>query len=198
MGLDWQEALPNGGDTLGWDVTLEALIEFVEQASWRRGCAGADRGRRVCLLLTGLPAATTSRPLGRRRRNRDRPGQIDHRSHHTDGDDAGGAGRRRRSARGGAWPRPATGQHRRHAAAGHTPGAPDYEILVAGPRGSALHRVLQDTLARAKRLRGEGPQQRRPLDGASVERHGTVTTVWVELTDRTARRRIQDCVRQES
>ena len=31
FGLDWQEALPNGGDTLGWDVTLEALIEFVEQ-----------------------------------------------------------------------------------------------------------------------------------------------------------------------
>jgi len=32
FGLDWQEALPNGGDTLGWDVTLEALIEFVEGA----------------------------------------------------------------------------------------------------------------------------------------------------------------------
>lgn len=31
FGLDWQEALPNGGDTLGWDVTLEALMEFVEQ-----------------------------------------------------------------------------------------------------------------------------------------------------------------------
>ncbi len=31
FGLDWQEKLPGGGDTLGWDVTLEALIEFVEQ-----------------------------------------------------------------------------------------------------------------------------------------------------------------------
>ncbi|MEA2155998.1 MAG: hypothetical protein QOE11_2138 [Solirubrobacteraceae bacterium] len=30
FGLDWQEALPGGGDTLGWDVTLEALMEFVE------------------------------------------------------------------------------------------------------------------------------------------------------------------------
>jgi polyisoprenoid-binding protein YceI len=30
FGLDWQEALPGGGDTLGWDVTLEALLEFVE------------------------------------------------------------------------------------------------------------------------------------------------------------------------
>ena len=30
-GLDWQEELPAGGDTLGWDVTLEALLEFVEQ-----------------------------------------------------------------------------------------------------------------------------------------------------------------------
>ncbi len=32
FGLDWQEELPGGGDTLGWDVTLEALLEFVEQA----------------------------------------------------------------------------------------------------------------------------------------------------------------------
>jgi polyisoprenoid-binding protein YceI len=31
FGLDWQEPLPGGGDTLGWDVTLEALLEFVEQ-----------------------------------------------------------------------------------------------------------------------------------------------------------------------
>ena len=31
FGLDWQEELPGGGDTLGWDVTLEALIEFVEE-----------------------------------------------------------------------------------------------------------------------------------------------------------------------
>ena len=30
-GLDWQERLPTGGDTLGWDVTLEAILEFVEQ-----------------------------------------------------------------------------------------------------------------------------------------------------------------------
>lgn len=31
FGLDWQEELPGGGDTLGWDVTLEALLELVEQ-----------------------------------------------------------------------------------------------------------------------------------------------------------------------
>ncbi len=31
FGLGWQEELPGGGDTLGWDVTLEALLEFVEQ-----------------------------------------------------------------------------------------------------------------------------------------------------------------------
>ena len=29
-GLDWQEQLPTGGDTLGYDVTLEAVLEFVE------------------------------------------------------------------------------------------------------------------------------------------------------------------------
>ena len=31
FGLDWQERLPTGGDTLGWDVTLEAILELVEQ-----------------------------------------------------------------------------------------------------------------------------------------------------------------------
>jgi polyisoprenoid-binding protein YceI len=31
FGIDWQEPLPGGGDTLGWDVTLEALLEFAEQ-----------------------------------------------------------------------------------------------------------------------------------------------------------------------
>jgi polyisoprenoid-binding protein YceI len=31
FGLDWQEPLPTGGDTLGYDVTLEAVLEFVEQ-----------------------------------------------------------------------------------------------------------------------------------------------------------------------
>lgn len=31
FGLDWQEQLPTGGDTLGWDVTLEAILELVEQ-----------------------------------------------------------------------------------------------------------------------------------------------------------------------
>ena len=30
FGLDWQEALPTGGDTLGYDITLEAVLEFVE------------------------------------------------------------------------------------------------------------------------------------------------------------------------
>lgn len=30
FGLDWQEQLPTGGDTLGYDVTLEAILEFVE------------------------------------------------------------------------------------------------------------------------------------------------------------------------
>lgn len=32
-GLDWQEELPEGGDTLGYEVTLEALLEFVEIGS---------------------------------------------------------------------------------------------------------------------------------------------------------------------
>jgi polyisoprenoid-binding protein YceI len=31
FGLHWQEKLPGGGDTLGWDVTLEAVLEFVEE-----------------------------------------------------------------------------------------------------------------------------------------------------------------------
>jgi polyisoprenoid-binding protein YceI len=31
-GLDWQEELPTGGDTLGYDVTLEGALEFVQDA----------------------------------------------------------------------------------------------------------------------------------------------------------------------
>jgi len=31
FGLDWQEQLPGGGDTLSWDVALEAILELVEQ-----------------------------------------------------------------------------------------------------------------------------------------------------------------------
>jgi polyisoprenoid-binding protein YceI len=31
FGLDWQEQLPGGGITLGYDVTLEAVLEFVEE-----------------------------------------------------------------------------------------------------------------------------------------------------------------------
>jgi polyisoprenoid-binding protein YceI len=31
FGLDWQERLPGGGETLGWEVTLEALLELVER-----------------------------------------------------------------------------------------------------------------------------------------------------------------------
>ena len=31
-GLDWQEPLPTGGDTLGYDVTLEAVLEFAQDA----------------------------------------------------------------------------------------------------------------------------------------------------------------------
>lgn len=33
FGVDWQEELPGGGDTLGYDVMLEALLEFVEIGS---------------------------------------------------------------------------------------------------------------------------------------------------------------------
>jgi polyisoprenoid-binding protein YceI len=31
FGLDWQEPLAGGGITLGYDVTLEAILEFVEE-----------------------------------------------------------------------------------------------------------------------------------------------------------------------
>ena len=78
-----------------------------------------------------------------------------------------------------------------------TPGAPEYEILVAGPRGSAFI-AFYGSLARAKRYEAKVRNNAGRVDGASVERHGTVTTVYVDLTDRTARRRIQDCVRQDS
>jgi hypothetical protein len=30
--MSWQAPLPKGGDALGWDVTLEAQLELVEDA----------------------------------------------------------------------------------------------------------------------------------------------------------------------
>jgi polyisoprenoid-binding protein YceI len=30
FGLDWQMQLPGGGDVLGWDVTIEAHLEFIK------------------------------------------------------------------------------------------------------------------------------------------------------------------------
>lgn len=32
FGLNWQNALPNGGDALAWDVTLTVDLQFVKQA----------------------------------------------------------------------------------------------------------------------------------------------------------------------
>jgi uncharacterized lipoprotein len=78
-----------------------------------------------------------------------------------------------------------------------TRGAPRYEILVAGPRGSAFI-AFYGSLASAKRYEAKVRNNAGKVSGASVEREGTVTTVYVDLTDATARERIQHCVRQES
>jgi hypothetical protein len=78
-----------------------------------------------------------------------------------------------------------------------TPGAPQYEILVAGPRGSAFI-AFHGSLAGAKRYEARVRRNAGRFQGASVERRGAITTVWVDLTDPTARERIQDCVRRQS
>jgi hypothetical protein len=78
-----------------------------------------------------------------------------------------------------------------------TRGAPRYEILVAGPRGSAFI-AFYGTLASARRYEAKVRNNASRVAGASVEREGTITTVYVDLTDATARERIQDCVRQEA
>lgn len=78
-----------------------------------------------------------------------------------------------------------------------TPGAPKYEILVAGPRGSAFV-AFHGSLAEARRYEARIRRNAGRVKGASVEREGAITTVYVDLTDATARERIQDCVRQQS
>lgn len=78
-----------------------------------------------------------------------------------------------------------------------TPNAPSYEILVAGPRGSAFV-AFSDTVAGARRYAARLRRNAGRFKDAEVERQGTITTVWVELTDAMARVRIRDCVRQES
>ncbi|MDP1847926.1 MAG: hypothetical protein Q8K79_09055 [Solirubrobacteraceae bacterium] len=78
-----------------------------------------------------------------------------------------------------------------------TPDAPEYEILVAGPRGSAFI-AFYGSLAAAKRFETRVRRNAERFDGASVERQGAIATVWVELADPAARERIRDCVRQVS
>lgn len=78
-----------------------------------------------------------------------------------------------------------------------TPDAPSYEILVAGPRGSAFI-AFSETLADARRYAARLRRNADRFKGAEVERQGTITTAWVELTDTAARIRIRDCVRQEA
>lgn len=78
-----------------------------------------------------------------------------------------------------------------------TANAPEYEILVAGPRGSAFI-AFYGSLAAAKRFEGRVRRNAERFDGASVERQGAIATVWVELGDPRARERIRDCVRQVS
>lgn len=78
-----------------------------------------------------------------------------------------------------------------------TPDAPLYEILVAGPRGSAFI-AFHRNLARARRYETRVRRNARRFDAAAVERKGAITTVWVELTDPQARERIRDCVREVS
>jgi len=78
-----------------------------------------------------------------------------------------------------------------------TPNAPQYEILVAGARGSAFI-AFHRNLARARRYEAQVRRNARRFDAAAVERQGTITTVWVELNDPAARERIRDCVREVS
>ena len=78
-----------------------------------------------------------------------------------------------------------------------TRGAPNSEILVAAAGGTALI-AFYDTLANARRYEARLRKTAGRLKGARVERQGTVTIAWIELTDATARTRIRDCVRQES
>jgi len=75
--------------------------------------------------------------------------------------------------------------------------APDYQILVSGQRGSAFV-AFYDTLARARRFERKVRRNASKVKSASVDRHGTITVVWVSLTDRAARARIRDCIVQES
>lgn len=78
-----------------------------------------------------------------------------------------------------------------------TPGAPKYEILVAGPRGSAFV-AFHGSLAEARRYEARVRRNAGRVKGASVQRKGAIITVWVDLTDPAARERIQDCLRQQS
>lgn len=78
-----------------------------------------------------------------------------------------------------------------------SPDAPSQEILVAAARGSAII-AFYDAVTPARRYEARLRQNASRIKGARVERQGTIITVWVDLTDTTARSRIRDCVRQEA
>lgn len=78
-----------------------------------------------------------------------------------------------------------------------SPDAPGQEILVTAAGGSAII-AFYDAVAPARRYQARLRRNARGIKGASVERQGTIITVWVGLTDMTVRSRIRDCVRQEA
>ncbi len=71
--------------------------------------------------------------------------------------------------------------------------APDYELVLTGHGGGAFIAFYKQ-IARAKRFEPGIKKNARQFRGASVERHGAITIVWVRLTGPTTRARVRACL----
>jgi len=70
---------------------------------------------------------------------------------------------------------------------------PDYQIIFSGPRGGGYIGFYKNA-SRAKRVAKQLRDNAQRISGASIERHGSINIVWVDLADAAARANVRGCL----
>jgi hypothetical protein len=71
--------------------------------------------------------------------------------------------------------------------------AADYQILFSGPRGGGYIGFYENA-SRARRVATQLRKNAQRTSGASVERHGSINIVFVDMADPAARERVRGCL----
>jgi hypothetical protein len=71
--------------------------------------------------------------------------------------------------------------------------APDYQIIFSGPRGGGYIGFYKNA-SRAQRVGAQLRENAQRTRGASVERHGAINIVWVDMPDPVARAGVRSCL----